>query len=233
MSDDARGFYPSLPILTDFAAAVRAENYRPAPDDWVLGFADVVGSTRAIAEGRYKAVNFVGAGVIAAVSNALDRRPFPFIFGGDGASFATSGADAAAAGEPLARMVPFAKAAFGLDLRVASVPVAEVRAAGRDVWVGRFAASEPCVYAMFSGGGLTGFEDQAKRGRSDQGLRPLRHAAATSDFYAHRRPTRCPPFSILLGLGVFIFSVKFSPNIMGSIKINSENFCFRRFECPL
>ena len=33
----------------------------------------------------------VGAGVIAAVANALDRRPFPFVFGGDGASFAVSG----------------------------------------------------------------------------------------------------------------------------------------------
>ena len=165
MPDDARGFYPSLPILTDFAAAVRAENYRPAPDDWVLGFADVAGSTRAIAEGRYKAVNFVGAGVIAAVSNALNRRPFPFIFGGDGASFATSAADAAAASDALARMVRFAKAEFDLELRAATVPVAEVRAAGRDVRVARFAASEPCVYAMFSGGGLTWFEDQAKRGR--------------------------------------------------------------------
>ena len=165
MSDDARGFYQSLPILSDFAAAVRAEAYRPVPDDWALGFADVVGSTRAIAEGRYKAVNFVGAGVIAAVSNALNRRPFPFIFGGDGASFAASGADAAAARDALARLVPFAKAEFDLDLRVATVPVAEVRAAGRDVRVARFAASEPCVYAMFSGGGLTWFESRAKRGQ--------------------------------------------------------------------
>ena len=66
---------------------MRAKNYRPLPDDWVVGFSDVVGSTEAIAKGRYKAVNMVGAGVIAAVANALERRPFPFVFGGDGASF--------------------------------------------------------------------------------------------------------------------------------------------------
>ena len=76
MLDKPHDFYQSLPVLTDFAAAVKPQNYRPVPDDWVVGFSDVVGSTRAIAEGRYKAVNFVGAGVIAAVSNALEPPPF-------------------------------------------------------------------------------------------------------------------------------------------------------------
>ena len=31
-----------------------------------------------------------GASVIAAVANALEGREFPFVFGGDGASFAVS-----------------------------------------------------------------------------------------------------------------------------------------------
>ena len=164
MLDKARGFYESLPVLTDFAALVRAEAYRPVPDDWIVGFADVVGSTRALAEGRYKAVNFVGAAVIAAVSNALQRRPFPFVFGGDGASFAAPGTDAAAAVDALARMAAYAAAEFELELRVATVPVATIRAAGRDVRVARFAASKHCVYAMVAGGGLTWFEEQAKAG---------------------------------------------------------------------
>ncbi len=154
----------SLPILTDFAAAVRPTNYRPLPDGWSLGFADVVGSTRAIAEGRYKAVNFVAAGVVAAVSNALGRRPFPFVFGGDGASFAVSSEDAAAAADALSRMAGYARSEFGLDLRVAAVPVGQARAAGREVSVARFAASDLCDYAMFSGGGMTWFEAEAKRG---------------------------------------------------------------------
>ncbi|RBP12954.1 DUF3095 family protein [Roseiarcus fermentans] len=157
-------FYQSLPILTDFAAAARPENYRPVPDDWVVGFSDVVGSTRAISEGRYKAVNFVGAGVVAAVSNALRRRPFPFVFGGDGASFAVSAEDAAAAADALARIAAYAKTEFELELRVATAPVAEIRAAGRDIRVARFAASEAAVYAMFAGGGLTWLEERAKAG---------------------------------------------------------------------
>ena len=102
MTGDRGDFYGSLPILGDFAEAVKPANFTPAPDDWAAGFCDVVGSTAAIAEGRYKAVNFVGAGAIAAVANALGRRPFPFVFGGDGASFAVSGADASAAAQALA-----------------------------------------------------------------------------------------------------------------------------------
>jgi hypothetical protein len=157
-------FYTSLPTFDNFAHAVKAENYRPLPDAWFVGFSDVVGSTAAIALGRYKAVNMVGAGVIAAVANALSRRPFPFVFGGDGASFAVAPSDAPAAKEALAAVAAFAQAEFELDLRVAMIPVSEIRAAERDVRIARFAASEHCVYAMFAGGGLSWFEERVKRG---------------------------------------------------------------------
>ena len=84
----------------------------------------------------------VGAGVIAAVANALDGAPFPFVFGGDGASFAVSPSDAAAAAKALAqRWRPSRARSFSFDLRVAMTPVGEIRAAGRDVRVARFAAA--------------------------------------------------------------------------------------------
>ena len=83
------------------------------------------GPLEAIAEGRYKAVNMVGAGVIAAVANALERRPFPFVFGGDGASFAVAPSEAPAAARALAAMAAFAHAEFELDLRIATIPVRE------------------------------------------------------------------------------------------------------------
>src|SRR5580658_1074526 len=116
-------FYESIPVLDEFAEAVRPENARSLPDDWVVGFSDVIGSTDAVAKGRYKAVNMVGAGVIAAVANALDRRPFPFVFGGDGASFAVSSSDATAAAKALQAMAAFAREEFHFDLRVALAPV--------------------------------------------------------------------------------------------------------------
>ena len=160
----ASNFYETIPVFDNFADAVRAESYRPLPEDWVVGFADVVGSTKAVADGRYKAVNMVGAGAIAAVANALDRRPFPFVFGGDGASFAVSSSNSTAAGKALQAMAAFAREEFHFDLRVAMAPVSEIRAAGYDVRVARFAAAPPCVYAMFAGGGLTWFDAAAKRG---------------------------------------------------------------------
>ena len=160
----ASNFYETIPIFDDFAEAVRPGNYRPLPDDWVVGFSDVVGSTEAVAKGRYKAVNMVGAGVIAAVVNALDRRSFPFVFGGDGASFSVSAADAPAAADALAAMAAFAREEFQFDLRVATIPVREIRAAGRDIRVARYAATPHCVYAMFSGGGLAWIQEQVKRG---------------------------------------------------------------------
>jgi len=165
MSADDREFYASLPVLDDFAEAVRPANYRPLPDGWAVGVTDVVGSTQAVAAGRYKAVNFVAAGAIAAVANALNRRAFPFVFGGDGASLAVPGADAPAAAKALAAMAVFARTECQLDLRVAMVPVREIRAAGRDARVARFAASEHCVYAMFGGGGFAWFGGQAKQGK--------------------------------------------------------------------
>ena len=136
----------------------------PLPDDWTVGVADIVESTRAIAAQRYKAVNMAGAAVIAAVTNALDGREFPFVFGGDGASFAVSPADLATAREALAATASWVRDDLELSMRVALVPVAAIRAQGLDVRVARFGPSANLSYAMFSGGGLGWAEAAMKRG---------------------------------------------------------------------
>ena len=123
----------------------------------------------------------VGAGVIAAVSNALHRRSFPFVFGGDGASFAVSPADTAPAVSGSAcRPLP-AFRARGIPIRisgVATISVRDIRATWRDVRVARYGATPYCVYAMFMGGGLAWFEDEVKRGRH---LLPAAPAGARPD----------------------------------------------------
>src|SRR6187549_1047576 len=83
-------FYGSIPVFRGFSSLMDPALYSPLPDDWSIGVADIVESTKAIAQARYKAVNMAGAAVIAAVTNALEGREFPFVFGGDGASFAVS-----------------------------------------------------------------------------------------------------------------------------------------------
>ena len=138
--------------------------YSPLPDDWSIGIADIVELTRAIAEKRYKAVNMAGASVIAAVTNALEGREFPFVFGGDGASFAVSPDDFDRAREALAATAIWVEESLGLVMRVALVPVEAVRAQGLDVRVARFGPSANLSYAMFSGGGLGWAEAAMKRG---------------------------------------------------------------------
>ena len=174
---DAPDFYAGLPVFTGFAGVADPSRYRALPDDWLVGLSDVVESTKAIAAGRYKVVNTAGAAVIAAVTNALKGRAFPFVFGGDGASFAVDPGS-----EPLARQALAATAAWVRDdlrlhLRVALVPVAALRKRGLDIRVARFAPSPDVSYAMFSGGGLAFAERALKRGEfavpaAPRGTRP-------------------------------------------------------------
>jgi hypothetical protein len=138
--------------------------YSPLPDDWTIGIADIVESTKAIADQRYKAVNMAGAAVIAAVTNALEGREFPFVFGGDGASFAVAPADLGRAREALAATAAWVKQDLELAMRVALVPVSAIRAQGLDVRVARFGPSANLSYAMFAGGGLGWADAAMKRG---------------------------------------------------------------------
>jgi hypothetical protein len=100
--DDSNAFYAGVPVFRDFRKLTDGRLYMPLPNDWTVGVADVVQSTKAIAEKHYKAVNMAGAAVIAAVTNALGDRAFPFVFGGDGAGFAVPPRDRDAAQTALA-----------------------------------------------------------------------------------------------------------------------------------
>src|SRR5882724_9120644 len=157
-------FYGGIPVFRGFTKLMEPSLYSPLPGDWTVGVADIVESTKAIAAKRYKAVNMAGAAVIAAVTNALGGREFPFVFGGDGASFAVSPDDLERAREALAATAAWVKDDLDLAMRVALVPVAAVRAQGLDVRVARFAPSPNLSYAMFSGGGLGWAETAMKRG---------------------------------------------------------------------
>jgi len=157
-------FYGSIPVFRGFTKLMEPSLYSPLPGDWTVGVADIVESTKAIADRRYKAVNMAGAAVIASVTNALEGREFPFVFGGDGASFAVGADDLPRAREALAATAAWVKEDLDLVMRVAMVPVGAIRAQGADVRVARFGPSANLSYAMFSGGGLGWAEAAMKRG---------------------------------------------------------------------
>ena len=157
-------FYGGIKVFRGFTKLMEPQLYSPLPDNWTVGVADIVESTKAIAAQRYKAVNMAGAAVIASVTNALEGRDFPFVFGGDGASFAVGPDDLDRAREALAATATWVSEDLDLVMRVALVPIRAIRAQGFDVRVARFGPSANLSYAMFSGGGLGWADAAMKRG---------------------------------------------------------------------
>jgi hypothetical protein len=157
-------FYQALVPFDSFEDVVRRDRYRPLPNDWIVAVTDVSHSTEAIEQGRYREVNTAGAAVLAAVSNALPDLQFPSTFGGDGASFAAPSAYSAIIQDTLAKTAAWVEDALGLTLRIAVVPIADIRARQLDVLVARFAPSSNVTYATFAGGGIAWAERELKQG---------------------------------------------------------------------
>jgi len=157
-------FYDDLERRTAFSDMAQPAHYTPLPDDWVVGTSDITGSTAAIAEGKYKVVNMIGAAVISAQINGAGGRAFPFVFGGDGAAFAHPAEFADEARAALAAVQVWAREEFDMGLRVGLFPVRDIRAAGHEVAVARYQVSDGVDYAMFTGGGVVWAEGQMKAG---------------------------------------------------------------------
>src|ERR1043166_10308077 len=62
-------FYGGIPVFRGFTRLMEPQLYAPLPDDWSVGVADIVESTRAIAAQRYKAVNMAGGGRVGPGAN--------------------------------------------------------------------------------------------------------------------------------------------------------------------
>ena len=157
-------FYDDLPLIDSFSAPAPTDIYTKIPDDWLLGMTDVVGSTKAIAEGKYKTVNMVGAAVISAIINTLQETAFPFVFGGDGATFAIPPQFQSRVEQQMSAVRQWADNEFGLELRASIIPLHTIREAGHSIGLARFAASPAVDYAMFRGSGITWAEKQLKSG---------------------------------------------------------------------
>lgn len=152
-------FYAGLPVLAEFSAIADPRAFAPLPGDWHVATCDVRDSTRAVEAGNYKHVNTVGASAVIAMLNAAGDTEIPFIFEGDGSAFCVPPSLLDDARAALAKTREMARQSFGLDLRVATLPVATVRAAGHDILVARVRVSPNYVQAMFAGGGM-GFADR-------------------------------------------------------------------------
>ena len=154
-------FYATLPVIADFEAVTRAESFGELPADWHVAFCDVRNSTAAVAAGNYRNVNSIGAAAITAAINAAHGVDIPFSFEGDGAVICVPPRLLKAIQAALAKTREVARDAFDLDLRIATVPVAEIPK-GFSVRVARYRVSENYVQAVFSGGGIAWIDAAVK-----------------------------------------------------------------------
>ena len=133
-------FYADLPVMADFEAVTRAESYAALPADWHVAICDVRNSTAAVQAGKYKHVNTVGASAVTAMLNAAGALDIPFSFEGDGMRAVRAAELLEDARAALAKTQEVARDGFGLELRVATVPVARIREAGFQIRVARCAS---------------------------------------------------------------------------------------------
>lgn len=147
------GFYRDLIPFEEFGGVAEFGAYAPVPDDWIAVTADVEGSTRAIEQGRYKAVNMVGAAVITACLRVAEGLDLPFVFGGDGGLVLAPGRLRPEMRTAMAGLRAVAQRDYGLGLRAATIPVSRLRAEGADFRVRKLRLSAGNHLAMFAGGG--------------------------------------------------------------------------------
>lgn len=171
-------FYYNLRPFNEGRGVTELANYTDVPDSWHVVLADIKNSTEAIRSGKYKEVNMVGAAAIAAVCNVWDRRRLPYVFGGDGATFLVPSSRLASVLDVLSSAATMATTEFGLELRVGSAAVKDLRQSGSALKIAKQALSPHINQAIFSGGGLALAEDIIKR----QNLAPAPSPSAPANY---------------------------------------------------
>jgi hypothetical protein len=151
MADD---FYTSIEKADSLDDVFGESMFKDVPRDWWIALTDVVASTKAIEEGRYKEVNSAGSLPVMAISNYLGNMDFPFLFGGDGVTCLVPAGAVDALRDILIATVRSVKKAFDLDLRLALIPVKDLRDRGRILRVARWEVSPHYTQAIFEGDGF-------------------------------------------------------------------------------
>lgn len=147
-------FYADLESLSEFADITDISKFQDIPKDWVVVITDVAQSTAAIADGRYKDVNLLGACSIVAILNIVDELEIPFVFGGDGASLLIPPRFIHDAEIALVALQKMAVEEFKLELRVGIVPVEDITD-NHSLKVAKLRISENYSQAILRGGGIT------------------------------------------------------------------------------
>ena len=161
-----RDFYKNIRGFDKFPELTNPDCYTPAPADWYIVMTDIVGSTQAINEGRYKDVNLVGAAAIIAVLNIAQAEgiALPYVFGGDGATLLIPAELLDKTRVALSAVCAKVRETFDLRLRAGCISLYDLYDRGAHLNVAKFNLSPHMSEAMFQGTALTLAETWMKRG---------------------------------------------------------------------
>ena len=158
-------FYEDLTPFTEFEDLTRENHYRTVPENWSVFVTDVVNSSEAIRDGRYRDVNKLGAATITTVQNVLTADQFPFTFGGDGASVVLPESVNEPVQKNLAGLRALARENFDLDLRVGTVSVQDLHEENVSLEVAKYQLAPDRYMAFFRGGGIRRASEKTKSHR--------------------------------------------------------------------
>lgn len=130
--------------------------FAAVPLDWHVVLTDVKKSTQALSNGMHHLVNLVATGSIIAALNIARRAGtrVPFFFGGDGATLIVPDSLVAPILNALKQHQENTQRNFGLELRVGSVPVADIHANGQTLMIAKGRMSEAFTIPVVLGQGL-------------------------------------------------------------------------------
>ncbi len=197
--------FSRLEPFTSFSdGAFDRSHYIDLPADWLILSADIENSTRAVANGQYEAVNFVGAACIAALNRALPELEYPKVFGGDGAQAVIPPEYRRTATKTLQQLAHWAASAYQLNLIIGIVPVADIIANGGSLSAGKMRSATGVDIAMFHGNGLSMAEtmildDVEQRYRLDTEPQPQPDLGELSCRWSPIEPSRDCMLCLIIG----------------------------------
>lgn len=155
-------FYADLPSVSLQEGLCNINRHTAVPADWYLFIVDIVGSTRAITEGRYKDVNIASACAITAVLNRVEKSLIAYIFGGDGATFLVPPRLVKPVAAALYGAGQMSLDTFGLKMRAGMVTIRELKKLGGAVRAAKIQSSPSFCQCALSGEGVGIAEELVK-----------------------------------------------------------------------
>jgi hypothetical protein len=158
LTHKTQDFYSNLAEMHSLAEITSDQKYQDVPDDWTIVLTDVKGSTKAIEMGKYKEVNTVAASSIAALLNVCGDINIPFVFGGDGTTAIVPNSLFKEVEQAMSATQKLSKNKFDLDIRVALIPIKELKEKGFELKISKLKISDLYSQAIYKGDGF----DQAE-----------------------------------------------------------------------